>query len=320
MPKKQSTSEQLWLKLLKVIERLNGVSARLLEQKVGVFPRIATKTNQLSPPEMGFIRGVSWLYVHYYEAWKVSVDFLGLKIGAYGLAEDNFCKAHHKLILEMQIFLRNNLDLKDNGDKSIQENCEAWLNAKCGTKVPTTDAQWHMCLDAIIKEASAYIQALIEIVDKIEDDESRDVICKQWRIRLLKHFSPSQFDTLIAVVAADMGRKGVDQKVRRQCYEKWEGRLSLLDAKQDIHTEARRIIEYELLTSEPVTLPITGQDIISELSAPPGAGVARLLEQALKLYLVESCTKEVLLSKLRLILGQNAIKDNGAIGNINMFD
>src|SRR3989339_1248224 len=298
MPRQSSTPKELMFDMLKGVDELNRVSSRLLSQEYGVFLTVSLETPNLSPSELGFIRVTTWLYVHYYEAGKVGLDFLESKVDAYSLIADDYCRTHRKLIGLMRTFLQHNLDLQKQRDRVIQDACEEWLDKGCRTKVPSTEAHWAACLIALLKDSIKYLEVLCKAVRQVEADESREEICRQWKSRAEKHLPPHRFDELVAMAAIDMGRESIDPcKFRKQYYDKWSRELALLSEHQDVEREARRLIEHSILTNSTPTLPITGMDIISELAIEPGTMVGQLLEKAQRIYSVDICSREALLDK-----------------------
>jgi len=54
--------------LLRLIEQANLLGASLSSGGLAVFADVSLETPKLSPPELGCIRVVSWLFVQYFEA------------------------------------------------------------------------------------------------------------------------------------------------------------------------------------------------------------------------------------------------------------
>jgi hypothetical protein len=151
-----------------------------------------------------------------------------------------------------------------------------------------------------LEEAFDFLEALLKVVRSIEQDESREEICRTWQFRIERYHPPHAFDALIAVVAADMGRNHLDpERLRRQFYNKWVQDLRLLTGSYEFAIEARKLIEHALLTVTTRVLPITGYDIMQELGVPSGPDVGRLLERAPQLYNANPCSRDMLLDQLR---------------------
>jgi len=157
-----------------------------------------------------------------------------------------------------------------------------------------------MCLLAILEDANAFIDALLFTARGIEQDESREAICEEWRSRLDHSHPPHDFDELIARVARDMGRPGIDPVVvRRRYYQTWIAALRLLQPGYDFETEARSLVEEAFLDEGVRVMPITGRDVMLVCGVPPGPRVGEILEQVRKRYQAARCTREELLEYLR---------------------
>ena len=149
-------------------------------------------------------------------------------------------------------------------------------------------------------EAYRFLEALLQTIRNIEQDESRQEICHAWLFRIQRYRPPHAFDELIIIIAADMGRENLDPlQLRTRFYDKWTQELALLKTDYDFEVEARKLIEHALLTATARVLPITGKDIMEEFNIPPGPQIGELLERARRLYEAEPCSRPVLLERLR---------------------
>jgi hypothetical protein len=295
-----ATPEVVMYRIMSRKDEINRVTSRLTGISYGVFETISLEMPKFDPPEFGFFRSVSWLYVLYHEVGKIGVAFLEDRMPAYGLDPDGRLSAHSRLVQRLRTFLQHNLDPREHHDKAVQDHCEVWLEVHCGTRVPGAHEQWQKCLLGLLEEAFDFLDALLQTVRSIEQDESREEICRAWRLRIERYHPPHAFDELIAIVAADMGRDHLDPvRLRRQFYDKWTQDLRLLTVGYDFAIEARKLIEHALLTVTTRVLPITGHDIIQELGVPSGPDVGRLLERARQLYDANPCSREMLLDQLR---------------------
>jgi len=236
-----------------------------------------------TPPELGFIRAVSWFYILYNEIGKISVEFIVELLHAYNLDPERKVSSHLNNIQQMRTFLQHNLDPRKDQNRRIQEACEQWLN----------------CVIGLLVEAINSLNCLRDCIRKIEEDESREQIFSGWDLRLKRYHPPHAFDDLIQIVAADMGRDSIDTvRLRQRFYEKWMKELELQQGSYDFEIEARKLIERVLIVETTPVLPITGKDIIKEFDIPPGPQVGELLKLARILYDAEPCSREALLEKL----------------------
>jgi hypothetical protein len=295
-----STPEALMYQIVSRVEEVNHVASRMLGISPGVFGPVSLGPPKLNPAEVGFLRSISWLFVLYHEAGKVGVDFLADRLSTYGLDPNGRLSAHHRLVRQLRTFQQHNLDVGKSCDRATQQICEQWLRDQCGTPVPGTGGQWKRCLLALLSEALQFLEALRQTTRSIEQDESREEICREWRFRVKRYHPPHAFDDLIAKVATDMGREHVDPaRLRTRFHEKWSEELDTLRPDYEFEIEARKLIERVLLTETTAVLPITGKDIMEEFDISPGPLVGELLQRARTIYDAKPCSRDILLGQLR---------------------
>ena len=292
-------------------DEINQVAARFPGFAIIVFAPVSLNAPIFEPPELGFLRLVSYLFVLYHEVGKVGTQFLLDRFGAYKVASGSNLGEHLALIRKLRTYLQHNLNPRQKHDKSILEACESWMRSNCGTPVPGDNEHWRTCLLALLKEALEFLEALLVTVRAIEADESREEIVRDWDLRIKRNHPPEEFDRLIAEVAADMGRDTINPVgIRVRFYDQWEQELSLLRAEYDFGIEARKLIEHVLLSSITAVLPITGKEIMEQFGIAPGPRVGELLEQARRIYDQKPCNRQSLLEQLKLSIGQRTNEDS----------
>jgi hypothetical protein len=266
-----------------------------------VFGTITLRMPKFNPAELGFLRTVSWLYVLYYEAGKVNIEFISERFSAYKLDPNNELNRHIVTIQRLRTYSQHNLNPNKLQSRNIQEYCEQWLKNNCGTPVPEDDDHWETCLTCILNEAFNFLSAIRDCIRSIEQDESLEQIIYEWDIARKRYHPPHEFDELIKEIAADMGRENLDAtRLRKRFYDAWVKELGVLQGNYNFKVEARKLIEHALLDKMTPMLPITGRDILRKLDIPPGPQVGNLLEQARIIYNNEHCSRDELLEKLRM--------------------
>ena len=294
------TDHAAMYEVLRLIEQANQLAISLPLPGLAVFDDVSLEKPRLKPPELGCIRLVSWLFVQHFEAGRIGVRFLEGKLVAYDQDPDGTVKTHRQNVQRLRTFFQHNLDSRKPHDQGIHEFCRAWFKEKCGTAVPATDEHWAACLSEMIKESAQTLEILVGTLRMIESDEFCEQICQEWWRRVSRTVAPYQFDELIAVAAADMGRPELDPpSFRKGKFDAWTKHLALLSEDADVHLEARKLVESAMLTLIPEVLPITGKDIIRELQIEPGPLVGRLLGEAKNLHGIERLSREQLLDRLR---------------------
>ena len=111
---------------------------------------------------------------------------------------------------------------------------------------------------------------------------------------------PHEFDSLISIIAADMGHDGLDPvRLRLRFYDGWSRQLDLLSGDFEFEVEARKLIEHTLLSETTAVLPLTGKDVMEEFGIAPGPEVGRMLQRASAIYMSTPCSRKDLIEKLR---------------------
>ena len=289
------------------LDEINQVAARFPGFAITVFAPVSLDSPRFDPPELGFLRLVSYLFVLYHEVGKVGTRFLLKRFDAYGITAGSTLPDHMALVKALRTYLQHNLNPRQDHDKNIQEACEGWMRDSCGTPLPGTNEHWRTCLLALLTQALNFLDALLATVRAIEGDESREGICRDWDLRIKRNHPPEEFDGLIAEVAADMGRESIDPvRIRVRFYDQWEQELGLLRTEYDFRAEARKLVEQVLLSSVTPVLPITGKDIMEAFGVAPGPRVGELLEKARRIYDQKPCKRESLLDQLKSSSEQRA--------------
>jgi len=294
-----------WEALLKGVvylrEKIDKVAMPLIGGKTFFYP-MSVNIPTSESAECNFIRGVSFLYVMYVESGNNNIRYLLNKYEIYKLDAEK-ARKHLDIIQKMRTYLQHNLDMTCQRDSITKDDAYKWFSVTCGYVLPFRDDHWNKCLKTILEEANAFMENILYCIEQIRRDESCESICKEWIFRIDRYHHPSEFDDLVAKVAADMGREKLDVlKFRKKHYESWVKKLSELQPDYDFEYEGRKVIEYTLLTENIITLPITGRDIMDEYQLQPGPKIGELLEEASRIYKDNRCNKQELLDKLSEVL------------------
>jgi hypothetical protein len=133
--------QSLMLSIFDLVNEINLVGLRLNPSGAEVFGKVSLSVRNLAPFEFGFLRAVSWLYALYFEAGKVSVEFLLEQLAAYGIDHDGGQISHTVIVQQMRTYLQHNLDPTKEQNRAIQYACENWFREQCKAPVPTTGNQ-----------------------------------------------------------------------------------------------------------------------------------------------------------------------------------
>ncbi len=279
----------------------------------GGFPEIGPVFNttsldlpKLQPSELGFIRVISWLYVHYFEVGKLGCEFIGTQADNAGCNLVRL-KNHRTRIQQLRTYCQHNLSYTDTHSKIIQEACETWFKSKSGTHLPGEDAHWLDLLSAIINEAFEYFTDLERILRFIEAHDAYLQIIGQWALRIKRFYPPHRYDVIIEQVASDWGQDKFDAvKFRKRHYDHWRNSFEYRTDEVDFEKEARKIIEGAMLADQQNVLPIDGTDIMEEFSIKPGRAVKEILQIAREIYGAGHCTRASLMLSLKARINSEA--------------
>lgn len=296
-----ATCEALMYRVLAVIDEINSLASKLDGHGESVFGKLSLKIPRLAPPELGFLRSVSWLYVIYFEEAKPNVQFLSRRFGLCGVDPQGIHVGHLEITKSLRTYLQHNVNPSTPHNRRVQKKCQQWFSQHCKTSEPSEDAHWEHCLAALLNGSVSFLGALQKCVRCIEQDEERTAILEEWRSYRTRNRSRHEFDKLISVAAGDMGRDALDPvRIRERFYDVWMKQLALLRPDFDFESEARKLIEHTLLSETAAVLPLTGKDIIENFEVAPGPEVGQLLQRARALYTIHPCSREELLGRLRL--------------------
>ena len=280
-------------------EELESRCASLLGVRHTAFQELVLRSPRFSPPELAFYQVVTWLYGLYYEAGRVSLQFLLHLLPTYGLEYESNHRRHYQEVQRLRTFLQHNLNLDSRHDLETQRNCEDWFSESCGSVMPGNGCEWNRCVARILIESGEFLVAVVNCVRAVEKDESSSSIVAQWSSRLSRFHPIHEFEALVAIVINDMGQSSLDaHRITVRHYDKWSQDLQLRSDDYVFEFEARRLIEQTLLNEDELPLIITGQDVIRELGISPGLEVGRLLAKARALYFASPSNKEQLLERL----------------------
>jgi hypothetical protein len=290
----------LLYKVIKTVDEINHLAMGLLGSEKSLFFPPSLTYPPFEPAEMGFFRSVSWLFTLYSEVGSISIKYLVDQFDAFDLVRDGSIARHPQIVQKLRTFTQHHLDYQKAHDKGIKDDCEKWIEDQCGSKVPGKEEQWAQCLESLLTQAVEFLQALLEVVRRIESDEAREEMCRQWQVRLTRYHAPYEFDEVVSRVAADIGREALDVvKFRKRHYDHWMHELNELELGYDFQSEARRLVEYALLTERAGAPPLDGTVIMAEFGIGPGPQLGDILNFALLSYGANPCNREVLLTRIK---------------------
>ena len=145
------------------VEKRFAVIALLIDGP-GLFEAVSQRMPKFVPAELGFLRLVSWLYVLFWEAGKVSVPFVVKRFDAYSLDADSKIRAYLFNVQGLRTYTQHNLNNEEPHDKRTLGDCHAWFSHQCGTAVPVLEDEWSKCVIALLHESLEFLEALLSVL------------------------------------------------------------------------------------------------------------------------------------------------------------
>lgn len=253
-------------------------------------------------PELDFLRSVSWLYKHYFEAGDPSIKFLIGMLDSYDLDADRNLRSHPQTVRDLRTEHQHALSFQSESDLIVRNRCAKWYLAACGTRQPDNVTQWRLCLVRLLDDGLAFMRCISAALRAMERDDALLTHLESWKHRKLRTHRAHEFDPIISEVARDIGRDLLDVAAFRNRYiDAWNAQLRLLEPTYYFPLECRKLVETTMTRDAPAALPITGTDVIQELGIVPGRKVGEILRLAHSIYERKPCSKNELLQQLRVI-------------------
>lgn len=281
------------------IDIINSEAEPLLDGREFFLP-ISVPLPVAESKPLCFLKLVSYLYVLLNESGKINIKFIFEKFSVYSLNnKDDATKIVH-VTNKLRTFFYHNLYSSSARDTSIRSDCYDWFKSVCEYVLPINEKQWEDCSIAILADINNVLEMVHDCIKQIKDDEHCKTICTDWNFKIDRYHPPHEFDSLIPIVASDIGKDFIDsEKFRKKNYDSWINQLLKLTPGYDFGEEARKIIEFSLLSDEILILPVSGGDLISELGIEPGPKIGEMLKVAQTIYKKNPCKKEELLELLK---------------------
>lgn len=293
--------------ILIIKEDIDNKLSSLSNGEINAFDNVSLHLPDFTVAIHGFYTAITWLYVQYFEAGKITIDFLVERATAFGLNPEGYLSKHINTVHCFRTYLQHNVDLSKNRNIAKIKSCTSWMFNAVGRHEridesywPNSNKEWVAILDKLISDATKFFYILKNTLEEIEKDEFVDDTIKMLIEHFKRNYPAHRFDSIISIVAADMGLAHIDSlALRKRHIEKWNKHLQLLQTGFDFDCECRRLIETTLLNDEEIPMPITGKDIMDEFQIPPGREIRKLMSIARKLYCDDYCSKAELLSRLK---------------------
>ena len=289
----------LWSQISDLHDEINKRSSCILQIR-RVIEEMTLRIPQDSSPQLTFYQTVSWLYVFYLEAGRLSFRFLNERLPTYHLDDEHVYRDHYADVRRIRTFLQHNLNIDSKRDLELQRRCEEWFSTRCGSAMPGNDTEWNECLVSVLGESVAFLKAVVTCIREIKRDESSNMIARQWTVRLTRTHPKADYEAIVSKVINDIGQNAIDaSQLTERHYEQWSKELRSRSEDYRFETEARKLIERTLLSDYDPPLPITGEDVMREFGIPPGPEVGRLLRRARIIYLDRPSNVAELVARLK---------------------
>jgi len=185
------------------LARLNNLGT------INGFDVLFTPVTPRSPtgafPELDFIRLVSWLYAHWHEAGRVSVDVLYQATEVFNADSCELISDHFGIVASHRTLLHHHLGGESERDGNTRSRCEAWFNAVCGEPEPAGQDGWRSALVALCNEARLALEAIETAFERLSADAGRADWEKRWRQARERQLDDGDLDTRVNALARQMG-------------------------------------------------------------------------------------------------------------------
>lgn len=218
----------------------------------------------------------------------------------YTLIDRTTADRHIEIVRCLRTELHHNLGFEDS-DQEARSSAESWRRNASGTALPATNDQWIGCYDRLVNDAGSFLNALDQVVRKLESDgDAGAAHQEEWIRRLNRNIPAAAFDPLIEDAKYRLGRESLKTVAfRNQHVQEWKKQIDILDDGFDFEFEATRLIEKTLLQQDVVVLPLTGNDITEALGIAPGPKIGLMLKEARRYFESTRCGKDDILTHLR---------------------
>ena len=269
----------------------------LLGKDCPFFQPLSLKPPHQSCAELVFLRAIFWLQGLLHECAGSPIRSC-LRQSQYSDSE-GLGLLYLEELKALRTYAAHNLDASSESDKKTEFICLQWYKRVCRVTPPMCDNLWNKCTLALVSGADGLLQKIHDFLHRLTLMSDRDFLVEEIRRAAVGQITPYAFDSIVASVATDLGRSGINLEKFRACHQKrWIESLGMLREGYDFQDEARRLVEESFLAS-PEKSPVTGTDIITQLGVPQGDGVGKLLKVAQRLFESGIREKSQILERLR---------------------
>ena len=244
--------------------------------------------------EISFLRLVAWIYVLIFEAGRISIPFLLRSSGAYERHRESIVLIH-----ALRTWSFHNLGLASDRDLQLSRIVHRWFLSICGQSPPEEHSSWNTCfyrLCDLTGDVVDQCQRAVGVVLSSTDDGK--AVIEDLRYRIERFWPPQKFDALVGDLAIRLGVRIDVMKFRNPRLGAWRSFLLSIPEDDDPIEAITRLIERDLLEYENGVLPISGRDVMTIFSLPPGPDVGAMLRRARELFGAGIREKEELLVRL----------------------
>jgi len=280
-----------WQSIVELAKRLDDAVAALAPSKLPIFGTHAIAEPSTAPPDCGFLRVTTALYVLFVEHGGTGLSQLCRHLCPYC----GVTSAHVELVRTLRTVFQHRLP----AESSLKGQCELWFKCACGVARPESPENWETALSKLLLDGEAFLQKVIDGLASLAND-CRQQVLKAWDVERSRNLEAGSLDNQISEVASDMGLDDINViAIRRKYIADWSKELRALGPGEgDQPREVRSMIEDTLLEQSSRRSSITGEDLIVALGVQPGSDVLRLLRKAKDLANEGAYSREELLARL----------------------
>ena len=255
--------------------------------------------------EVGFLRRVSWAYQVFFETGKANFSCVERHFEAQRL-EFSQLKQMMDDVRCLRTYLQHSLAYDSERDQDTLERVASWFNESVGRRYPREE-DFETCSNRLISDMLDALAILERFLNRLNDDEYRATVLRQWRKQLERTLPKHEIDTLIGSVLEDLGRNDLEATiVSNKLLKPIRDYLELLADGVNQEEALREFVERKVIIDFPEALPVSGKDLIAE-GYKPGPEIGRLIKALTTRHKETGESKTELIAYARTLTGPEVI-------------
>lgn len=269
-----------YLKLWQQVQHLKSEIDRLTTSLTGfsffAFQSAATTKSPLESdwPELNFLRLVSWAYVTVIENAEPNLRIVAKLFAGQNLKADRVFEMRDSVGC-LRTLLQHSLQYGEERDQDTIAKTAAWFEGAIGKPQPR-QSDFENCIRHLLNEVEDLFKRLLHFLNRLNDDELRRISIAQWIDHKETEWPKHKFAKIVEAAIQNLGRQDLNVNVVcDKLLDSLRSRLKVTSENEDRQAILLCLAESEVDEKFPMTLPVSGSDIIS-LGVPKGPLVSEI--------------------------------------------